>query len=108
MNNQTGFNPHYSEQAPTFKAISELSGDTILEFGAPWCQHCQLSQTAVEEAFTGQNLPHIKIYDGKGKILGRKFKVKLWPTLIKLHNGKEIARIVRPLLSNEVRKFIDL
>ncbi|WP_245652180.1 thioredoxin family protein [Methylophaga muralis] len=51
-------------------------------------------------------LPHIKIYDGKGKRLGRAFKVKLWPTLILLHDGTEVDRLVRPLRSDEVRQLI--
>jgi thioredoxin 1 len=28
--------------------------------------------------------------------LGRSFRVKLWPTLIFLRDGAEIARVVRP------------
>ncbi|WP_247870110.1 thioredoxin family protein [Methylophaga sp. SB9B] len=51
-------------------------------------------------------LRHIKIYDGKGKRLGRMFKVKLWSTLILLRDGNEVARLVRPLRSDEVRQLI--
>jgi thioredoxin 1 len=39
---------------------------------------------------------HIKVEDGKGKPLGRSFKVKLWPTLVYLERGVEIGRVVRP------------
>lgn len=103
----TGFNPDYSEDAPTFEQVSELVGDTLLEFGAPWCEHCQAASSAVQEALTEHpELPHIKVYDGKGKPLGRAFKVKLWPTLILLRDGKEIDRLVRPLRVDEVRQLV--
>jgi thioredoxin 1 len=39
---------------------------------------------------------HIKIEDGPGRRLGRSFRIKLWPTLIFLNNGNEVARLVRP------------
>ena len=39
---------------------------------------------------------HIKVEDGSGRPLGRSFKVKLWPTLIFLDNGREVDRLVRP------------
>jgi DeoR/GlpR family transcriptional regulator of sugar metabolism len=39
---------------------------------------------------------HLKIADASGKRLGRSFGVKLWPTLVFLKDGKEIARLVRP------------
>jgi thioredoxin 1 len=39
---------------------------------------------------------HLKIADSSGKRLGRSFGVKLWPTLILLRDGKELARLVRP------------
>lgn len=38
---QTGFNPYYLEGVPTLEQVSELQGDVILEFGTPWCGHCQ-------------------------------------------------------------------
>ena len=100
-------NSDYAEEAFTFEQISESSGDVLLEFGAPWCGHCQAASSAINEVVSEHSeLRHIKIYDGKGKRLGRLFKVKLWPTLILLHNGNEVARLVRPLRSDEVREFI--
>lgn len=39
----------------------------------------------------------MKIEDGKGRPLGRTFRVRLWPTLIFLNSGKEVARLVRPM-----------
>ena len=42
------------------------------------------------------DLEHLKVEDGKGRPLGRSFRVKLWPTLIFLHDGEEMARVVRP------------
>ena len=105
--NLSGFNPVYAEDAPTLEQVSGLIGDTILEFGVPWCGHCQAAQSAVQEVLNEHSaLPHIKVYDGKGKPLGRAFRVKLWPTLILLRDGKEEARLVRPLRADEVRRLI--
>ena len=39
---------------------------------------------------------HIRIEDGRGRPLGRSFRVKLWPTLIYLEAGVEKGRVVRP------------
>ncbi|MDX1748837.1 MAG: thioredoxin family protein [Methylophaga sp.] len=100
-------NSDYAEEAFTFEQISESSGDVLLEFGAPWCGHCQAASSAINEVVSEHSeLRHIKIYDGKGKRLGRVFKVKLWPTLILLHNGHEVDRLVRPLRSDEVRELM--
>ncbi|MDF2178870.1 thioredoxin family protein [Aliiglaciecola sp. CAU 1673] len=104
---QSGFQAAYSEEEPTLEQISQLQGEAILELGAPWCGHCMAASAAVEEAFKGYpNLGHIKIYDGKGKPLGRAFKVKLWPTLIRLRDGVEVGRLVRPTETAEVRKLL--
>ena len=45
---------------------------------------------------------HIKVEDGPGQPLGRSYKVKLWPTLVVLKNGQEVARVVRPTTQAEV------
>ena len=105
--NDIGFSPDYSEETFTLEEIHELSSDTLLEFGTPWCGHCQAATPAIKEALTEHSeLRHIRIYDGKGKRLGRLFKVKLWPTLILLHDGKEVDRLVRPLKTDEVRQLL--
>jgi len=104
----TGFNPDYAEEAPTFEQISALSGYALLEFGAPWCGHCQAAQPAVQQVLAEHSeLPHIKVYDGKGKPLGRAFRVKLWPTLILLHDGEEVGRLVRPSHADQVRQLVN-
>jgi thioredoxin 1 len=102
-----GFNPDYAEDAPTLDQISELTGDAVLEFGTPWCGHCQVAGPAIEEIFKEQaELPHIKVFDGKGKALGRAFGVKLWPTLILLRDGKEAKRVVRPRHTQEICQLL--
>jgi thioredoxin 1 len=77
--------------------ISQLQGHVLIEFGASWCSHCQAAQTLIAAALAlYPDIEHIKIEDGKGQRLGRQFAVKLWPTLVFLQNGVELARVVRP------------
>ena len=51
---------------------------------------------------------HVRIADGRGKRLGRSFRVKLWPTLIFLHDGKVITQLVRPTAAEVRRGFEQL
>lgn len=101
-----GFNPDYQTDEPALADIVGLNGYAILEFGAPWCGHCQAASPAVREVLSALKLPHIKVFDGKGKPLGRHFKVKLWPTLILLNSGREVARTVRPVTADEVSALL--
>lgn len=103
---QIGFNPNYSEENPSLEEVSQLDGYAFLEFGAPWCGHCIAGAPAIEEGLTPRHLPHIKAYDGKGLPLGRAFKVKLWPTLILLKDGLEIARVIRPTSINDLNELL--
>ena len=83
--------------------VDALPGATLLEFGTPWCGYCMAAQPLLSTAFTGHDeVRHIKIEDGKGRRLGRSYGVKLWPTLIFLDNGKEVARLVRPVDSRDI------
>ncbi|WP_413693731.1 thioredoxin family protein [Psychromonas sp. KJ10-2] len=108
--NQLGFQPEYQEETITFAEVSKLTGLTLLEFGAPWCPHCQLGSELVQATFAEYKeynaLRHIKVFDGKGKRLGRAFKVKLWPTLILLKDGNEVAREVRPTQLQSVQQLL--
>jgi len=103
-----GFNPEYSEDAPTYEQVSEIKGTVLIEFGAPWCGHCKAASPAIKEAVEAHTeLPHIKVYDGKGKSLGRAFKVKLWPTLVLMRDGQEIERLVRPVQATEISLLLN-
>jgi thioredoxin 1 len=77
--------------------VDTLSGTTLLEFGAAWCPICQAARPLIDGlAKSEPGLRHVRVEDGKGKPLGRSFRVKLWPTLIVLREGQEVARVVRP------------
>jgi thioredoxin 1 len=90
-------NEVYAATEPSRVEVDALSGPTVIEFGAPWCPHCQNAQPLIAPAFAAHaGVRHIKIEDGSGRRLGRSFKVKLWPTLIFMKDGIEMARLVRP------------
>ncbi|MBJ7311369.1 thioredoxin family protein [Rugamonas sp. CCM 8940] len=93
----------YQAGAPERAEIDALAGPVLLEFGANWCGHCRATQAPLAEAYAGHGgVRHIKVEDGPGRALGRTFRVKLWPTLIFLRDGVELARLVRPLESEPI------
>ena len=94
----------YSPIGPTRAEVDALEGATVLEFGTPWCGVCRATQPAIAEAFTGHaRVRHLKIEDGPGRSLGRSYGVKLWPTLVFLRDGAEVARLVRPRDATSIR-----
>lgn len=90
-------NQPYSDVEPPRTQIDALRGPAVVEFGANWCSYCKAAQPMIAAAWADHaQVPHLKIEDGRGRPLGRSFQVKLWPTLIFLRDGKEVARVVRP------------
>ena len=90
-------NTAYSETEPARTEVDKLEGATVLEFGSPWCGYCRAAQPLIAQAFVQHpDVRHIKVADASGKRLGRSFGVKLWPTLVFLKDGKEVAKLVRP------------
>lgn len=87
----------YSPDAPSRDEIDSMQGQVLLEFGTSWCGWCRGAQPHITEALASQpGIRHIKVEDGPGRKLGRSFGVKLWPTLVFLKDGQEVARLVRP------------
>ena len=96
-------NTAYAESEPARAEVDRLEGATLLEFGSPRCGHCRAAQPLIAAALTGYpGVRHVKVADASGKRLGRSFSVKLWPTLIFLREGKELARVVRPRDAPEI------
>ena len=94
----------YATTAPLRDEVDALAGATVLEFGTGWCGWCRAAQPLIAGAFASHpNLRHIKVEDGPGRPLGRSFRVKLWPTLVFLKDGREIARVTRPANLDELR-----
>lgn len=89
--------------------VDALKGAVVLEFGADWCPICQGARPLIDRALAAHpGLDHRWVEDGKGKPLGRSFRVKLWPTLIFLRDGQEVARVVRPTASSQLDEAFQL
>lgn len=95
----------YATEQPTRDQVDAQPGLAVLEFGTNWCGICKAAQPAITEALSAApaGLQHQKVEDGSGRPLGRSFGVKLWPTLIFLRDGQEVARVVRPTSTEDVR-----
>lgn len=84
-------------------AVDSTRGPLVLEFGAAWCGVCRGAQPLIAQARSGhRDVRYLKVEDGPGQPLGRSFGVKLWPTLVFLLDGHEVARVVRPRSAEEV------
>ena len=97
----------YLNPGPSRQEVDAMAGAVLLEFGTGWCGHCQFAAPAVAKALEDHpEVQHIKIEDGPGRRLGRSFRVKLWPTLIALRDGVEVARAVRPEQADEIQRML--
>lgn len=99
------FDTKYTADEPGIEEVRQSRGLLVLEFGTNWCGHCQAAQPHIREAFAAHDdLQHQKIEDGKGRPLGRAFRVKVWPTLIFLRDGQEVERLVRPADADSITR----
>lgn len=82
---------------PTRDEVDNTPGLVLLQFGASWCPICQALQPALQSLLARYpQVRHVWVEDGKGKPLGRSFRVKLWPTLVFLRDGAVVRQLVRP------------
>lgn len=97
----------YAAVEPPRSEVDAVEGSVLIEFGAPWCPHCIAAQAPLAQAFAARDgIAHYKIEDGPGRPLGRSFRVKLWPTLVLLRDGVEVARAVRPASADEIERAL--
>jgi thioredoxin 1 len=91
------FDNDYGKPEPAREEIDRLSGPVLLEFGTGWCDHCQAIQRPLETLLASfPQVRHIKVEDGKGRPLGRSFRVKLWPNFVFLRDGHVALQLARP------------
>jgi thioredoxin 1 len=77
--------------------VDSLPGPVVLEFGTSWCGFCQALRPRLEAALAQfPGVRYLKVEDGPGKPLGRSFRVRLWPTLVFLRDGRAVEIAVRP------------
>lgn len=100
-------NTPYATTAPARADLDARPGITIVEFGTDWCGFCQAAQPVIATALGARPDVHrLKVEDGPGRALGRSYKVKLWPTLVVLNDGVEVARVVRPSGEREIAEAL--
>jgi thioredoxin 1 len=103
------YSDSFTDPEPQRAQIDALPGPVVLEFGTGWCGFCRGAQPLIAAAFAGHaGVRHIKVEDGSGRRLGRSFGVKLWPTLVFLRDGQELARLVRPAREAEIARALAL
>ena len=89
---------HYLQTEPARADIDAIGRSLLLEFGAPWCGHCQAARPAIRLLLGDQpRLEPLKLEDGWDEPPGRPFRVTLRPTLVLLRGGQQLARVVGPL-----------
>jgi thioredoxin 1 len=94
----------YEIAQPARSDVDALAGVTALEFGTDWCGFCRAAAPLIADALSAYpQVRHMKVEDGSGRPLGRSFRVKLWPTVVILKDGQELARVVRPADADQVR-----
>ncbi len=99
----------YKSDQPDRDEVAALAGPVIVQFGTNWCGYCAAAEPHIAAALAGAPaVPVIKVEDGKGLPLGRSFGVKLWPTVVFLRDGVEVARVVRPTSRSAVEDALAL
>ena len=90
-------------QTPSRQDVDATRGLLVLEFGAAWCGICRsMAPLIAKAAREHPDVQHVKVEDAPGAALGRSFGIKLWPTLVFLRDGTEVARVVRPRSGQEI------
>lgn len=101
------FTGRYAQQEPSLAQVEAMAGLVAVEFGTAWCPHCMSAQPALEQVLGArQDIAHLKVEDGRGRALGRAFGVKLWPTVVLLKDGREVARLIRPRSAQDVQQAL--
>jgi thioredoxin 1 len=97
----------YEATQPERSSIDATPGIVALDFGTNWCGYCRAGEPLIAQALADYpQARHLKVEDGPGRPLGRSFRIKLWPSVVVLKDGQEVARVVRPDSADAVREAL--
>lgn len=97
----------YETNAPTREEVDAMPGALIVQFGTDWCGYCMAAEPLIAQALADfPDVARRRIEDGKGRPLGRSFGIRLWPTLVFLVDGREVARVTRPADAAEISRAL--
>lgn len=103
----TDMSTGYLPETLTRNEVDALPGATVLQFGTDWCGYCRAAEKVIDPVLDTADGPRrVLVEDGKGRPLGRSYRVKLWPTLVFLSGGVEVARVVRPWRESDVEEAL--
>ena len=70
----------YLPETITREQADVLPGVTVLQFGTDWCGYCRAAEKVIDPVLDTADGPRrVFVEDGKGRPLGRSYRVKLWP-----------------------------
>lgn len=98
----------YRPDQPDRADLDASTGPLVVAFGTEWCGYCLAASRHIDPVVAAHpDVPLLGVEDGPGRQPGRSYRVKLWPTLIFLRDGVEVARVVRPGGRGEVEAAYD-
>ena len=98
----------YSTEQPVREDLDATRGPAVVILGTDWCGYCRGAERHIAPALAAHpDVPVHAVEDGKGRRLGRSYRVKLWPTMIFLHDGVEVDRVVRPTGRQEIDEALE-
>lgn len=98
----------YQVKQPELAEIDAATGVVVLDFGTDWCGYCRAAAPLIAGAVAAHpGVRHLKVEDASGRPLGRAFRVKLWPTVVVLRDGREQGRVLRPADAGELTRLLD-
>lgn len=84
-------------RTPSREELDAWPGPVLLEFGTAWCGFCRALAPRVASLLEQHpEVTHVKVEDGPGRPLGRSFRVRLWPNLVFLRDGRLVRQLARP------------
>lgn len=97
-------------QESEFNELVKSKKNAVVEFGAPWCTACKLTEPIIAEAETSnQNIIFAKIDVGKSPGLASRMGVMSLPNVLVIKAGKVVDQIIgattKKVLDEKIKLF---